>query len=255
VGFAEGTRLNVFVESLTIDAGSLGRFLPTLAQVRSNNAVEKSGLSYEFDMDQGQIAWGRRLGETWAAGVNLIYAESSTDFSFGPQLASHTRDKTYGARIGVLGAATSDLNLGLVADVAVTPSTTTVFDIFGAGTGDIRLQDDTHQFLLRPGVAYTYSEGSTLYVDYQFGRFANDTGVLIVNRFFAGAEQRIFEWLFLRSGFAADTRANFAFTAGIGLYPTDWISVDFGYQENFLPELDPNFGRSRIFGISGSASF
>jgi hypothetical protein len=195
------------------------------------------------------------VGETWAAGINLMYARSKTDFSFEGQQASRTRDHSYGGRLGLLHSATNDLNLGLVADVAVTPSTTTMFDIFGAGTGDIRLEDDTHQFLLRSGAAYTYAKGSTLYLDYQFGRFANDTGVLIVNRFFAGAEQRMLEWLYLRGGFAADTRANFAVTAGIGLYPTDWISIDFGYQENYLPELDPNFGRARVFSFSASASF
>jgi len=246
VHFDQGTRLDVFVESLVIDAGSAGRFMPTLAQVRSNKAADKSGLDYDFDMDQAQLGWGRRFGETWAGGVNLIAARSNTDFSTGGVNDSHTNDHTYGARVGVLNRVTERLNLGFVADYAIVPSETDA----GAIT-----HDTTHQVLLRPGVAFEYAKGSTLYVDYQFGRFANDTGSLVVNRFYAGAEQRIFEWLFLRGGVAADTRANTTYTAGLGLYPTDWISVDFGFQQNSLPELDPNFGRARTYGVSGSVSF
>ena len=255
VGFSEGTRLNVPAVSLAVDGGPAGRFLGTFARVSSNNAASKSGLKFDFDMDLAQIGWGWRFSDEWATGINLSYAKSSTDFAAGARDASHTQDHTYGARLGVLHQMTERLRVGIVADYGIAPSDTTSFDFMGLGLGDVHVHDVTRQLLLRPGVAYQYARNSNIYLDYQFGRFSNGTGILIVDRFFTGVEQRIFEWLYVRGGSAVDTRGNFAATAGIGLYPVKWASVDVGFQENFFPELEPDFGRSRLFGVSGSISF
>jgi hypothetical protein len=255
LGFDEGTRLNVFVESLTIDTADSGRFIATLAQVRSNEAAQKSGLDYAFDLDLALLTWGKRFAPEWAAGLAVEYARSTTELDVGPFDVARSKDRTFLARGGLHYLATSRLHLGLVAEYALGPSETELFDVAGLGIGTIRIDDTTHQVLLRPGLAYEYAPGSTLYADYQYGRFSNDAGVLIVHRFLAGAEQRVLDWLFLRGGMAADTRGNVAFTAGVGLYPTPETSIDVGFQENFFPELEPEFGRSRTFSISASLSF
>src|SRR5690606_14873585 len=109
------------------------------------------------------------------------------------------------------------LHLGLTAEYAWSPSETDIFDFMGLGFGTVRAKDDTHQVLLRPGLAFEYAPGSTLYADYHYARFSNDTGVLIEHRLHAGAVQRILEWLYLRAGIAADHRGNVGFTAGVGL--------------------------------------
>ena len=253
--FSEGTALNVFVESLTAETGCCGRLLATVAQVRSHEAADRNGLDYGFDMNLGQLTWSRRFDPSWSAGAMFGYARSSTDFDAGPTPASQTHDETFSGRVGVHHLVAAGLHLGLVIDYAETPSTTDVFDVLGTGVGTVRVTDTTRQTLVRPGVAFEYAPESTLYVDYQFGRFANATGVLVVNRFFAGAEQRIVEGLFLRGGTAVDTRGNVGLTAGAGFYPTPRISVDFGFQDNFFPELEPNFGRAQSFGVSASISF
>jgi hypothetical protein len=255
VGFDAGTRLNVFTESLTADAAEAGRFLVSAAQVRSNNATDRSGLDYAFDLDLGQVAWGKRFSPQWAAGFAFTYDRSHTKFNMEPLEVSHTGDETYSAKLGVHYLASPGLHLGLVFEQAVTSSNTDYFDISGTGTGTIRVQDTTWQTIVRPGIAYEYAPQSTIYADYQLGNFSNSTGTMTVNRFFAGIEQKIFEGVFLRVGSNADAFGNIGWTAGVGFYPTPAISLDFGFQDNNFPELEDEFGRSRTFAFSGSISF
>jgi hypothetical protein len=255
VGFDAGTRLNVPTESLSIDGGDAGRFLLSAAQAWSNKSTDRSGLGYGFDLGLGQLAWGKRFSPQWSAGLALTYDRSHTDFSMGSIGVSHTRDETYSAKLGVHYRASKKLHLGLVFEQGVAPSTTDYYDVLGMGTGTVRLHDTTWQTTVRPGIAYEYAPQSTIYADYQFARFSNDTGTLIVNRVFAGVEQRISEGIFLRGGFNADARGNIGWTAGVGFYPTPTMSLDVGFQDNNFPELEPDFGRSRTFTLSASVSF
>jgi hypothetical protein len=104
--------------------------------------------------------------------------------------------------------------------------------------------------LARPGISYEYAEQSTIYIDYQHGHFRNSTGHLSTNRFFSGIENRFLPWLFGRAGVAYDFRGIASPTVGIGLYPTDTLSIDIAYQNNMFPELRPEYGHSSLFGIS-----
>jgi len=255
IGFSSGTRLNVFTESLLADAANAGRFMVSSAQVRSNNATDRPGLDYGFGLDLGQIAWAKRFSDEWAGGFAFAYDRSHTNFGMGPVDVAHTGDETYSVKLGVHYRPAPDWHLGVVLEQAVTDSTTDYFDVYGTGVGTVRTQDSTWQTTVRPGVAYEYAAGSTIYVDYQFGRFSNETGTLTVNRVFAGIEQKIFDCVFLRGGSNADARGNVGWTAGIGIYPTSNISLDFGYQYSNFPELEAEFGRSQSFTLSASISF
>ena len=253
--FDDGPTMHVTTQSLTWDAKEWGTFQPTLTQVRSSSRTDRQGLDFGLDMDFAQMQWGKRLSPDFAIGGAFNVATSRTESSFGPFDIGRSRSESYDFRAGALGRVHEKLLAGVVVDYGFSPGRTTIFDFTGSGAGDLHEHDTTHQFLLRPGLSYEYAKDSLAYFDYQFGSFMNDQGDLEVNRFYLGVDHRIFEWLFVRAVFALDTSGNPAGTAGIGIYPTKWFTIDFAYQYNMFPELEPEFGPSQTFALSLGITF
>lgn len=253
--FSEGTTLHVTSEAVNWDAGEWGTFQPALAQARSNRAQTRQGLDFGLEMDVAQLQWARRAGEDWAFGANANFAASKTRFDFAGLDVSDSRGESYGIRFGALHRPAPNLLAGLVFDYAFSRDRTTLYDFMGLGIGNTRIEDTTHQFLLRPGVSYEYRKDSILYADYQFGAFANDTGRLQVHRFPLGVDHSVTKWLFVRGGVALDTTGHASWTTGVGLYPTERFSIDIAYQSNMFPELAPEFGQSQTITISISITF
>lgn len=253
--FDEGTRFHVTAEALVVDAARLGTFQPSLAQVRSNRKTTRQGLDFRFDMDYVQVQWGKRLSDDTAVGANFNFAKAKSQFDLGQLPVSDSVSETYGFRFGALHRLAERWLAGVVFDYGFTPSRTTLYDFMGLGTGDMHVDDTAHQYVLRPGVSYEYLKESFLYADYQFGTFLDDTGRLVVHRFYLGADHRIVKGLFVRGGAALDTRGNASWTTGLGIYPCDRFSIDMGFQDNMFPELEPDLGRSRGWMISLSISF
>lgn len=257
LAFENGSRLDVCAEAFTWDLGELGVIQPSLAQVRSNTATTRQGLDFRMDMDYAQVQWARRFGDDWAFGANLNFAKSETRYDLGPLDldVSESSGETYGFRLGTLHRPAPRLLAGLVFDYAFSPGRTTLFDFMGTGVGNVRLKDTTHQYVLRPGVSYEYAKDSAVYADYQYGAFRDETGHLEVHRFYMGVDHRVRDWLFLRGGTAMDVRGNTAWAVGLGIYPSERVSIDVGYQQDMFPELEPEFGRSKTLTISVSITF
>lgn len=253
--FSNGSRFHVFTESLTWESKNLGTFQPAMTQLRSNKKTTRQGLEFEYDMDYFQIQWGKRLGEKWTFGANFNYAKSETRFNLGPFDVSETDADSYGFRVGALVEPFDHLLFGLVFDYGFSLSRTTMRIPTAMGIAKLKASDTTHQYLLRPGISYEYAEDSAVYFDYQFGSFSNDTGRLNVHRFMAGVDHRIFKWLFVRGGMMADSKGNPAWTAGVGVYPTDWLTIDIAYQDKVFPELEMDFGRARAVMLSVGIQF
>jgi opacity protein-like surface antigen len=253
--FAEGAKLHVATESLAWDSRQWGVFQPAVAQVRSNTSTTRQGLKFQYEMDYFQMQWGRRVGEDWAFGANVNVSTSETRFDYGRAPVSGCNGETYGLRLGGLHRPVERVLLGLVFDYAFCRSRTTLYDLSGMGLGDVKIRDTTHQFLLRPGASFEYKEDSAVYFDYQFGSFCNDEGDLRVHRFWAGVDHQLFGWLYVRAGASLDARGNPAWTAGVGVYPTDWFTVDVAYQDDMFPEVAREFGRSRLVTLSVGLRF
>ena len=116
--------------------------------------------------------------------------------------------------------------------------------------------DNTRQFLARPGVTWEYMDESTIYLDYQFATFWNNEGTLNTHRVFAGIEHKLFEGLFARGGTTVDMcQQAYAWTGGVGFYPTSWVSLDLAYQYDMFPELAREFGRGQTLNVSLSFTF
>ena len=253
--FREGTELHIASEAVTLDTGCAGTLQPALAQVWSNRATTRQGLDFGIDMDFAQVQWATRISNDWAVGANFNYAKSHTQFDLLDMPVSDSHSDAYGWRFGVLRRLTDRLLAGIVGDYGFSRDRTVVHDFLGLGVGDIGISDTTHQFAVRPGVSYEYAKDSAVYADYQFAAFRNDTGRLHVNRFFMGVDHAITKGLFVRGGAALDTCGNASWTTGIGIYPSDRISIDIAYQQNMFPELEREFGRSQTLTVSLGFTF
>ncbi len=248
--FASGTRIHVMTESLTWESENAGTFLPALAQIRSNRDAARNGFVFDLDMDFYQMQWARRVGQRLAVGANFNFTQAQTRFDLGDFHFSKTVSETYGFRFGGLWEPVDNLRVGVVFDYALSPARTTMRVPAGPVTLLVKDEDTTYQYLLRPGVSLEYAEDSAVFLDYQYGAFINDTGHLEVHRFCAGVDHRVFKWLFIRGGAVFDSRSNCAWTVGVGLYPTDWFTIDLAYQDDLFPELAAEFGRSRVLTLS-----
>jgi len=253
--FDHGPTLNVVAESLTWQSPGFGTFQPSAAQAFSGTAPTRLGLDMNLTLDQGQLQWADKIGDNWAVGANFNYASSDLNFKAGPLTASKSHSDTYDFRFGVLNQPMEHLLLGLVADYGFSPSHTTIYDIQGLGFGILDSYDVTHQVHIRPGMSYEYLKDSVVYFDYQYGIIINRTGQLETHDFFFGADQRVYQWLFVRAGMAVETRGNLSGTAGLGIYPNNVFTIDIGYQFNMFPELRPELGGSQLIGISVAIAF
>jgi len=252
--FAEGTSLHVSGGAATVSAGEAGAFQPAFAHARSNRETTADGLGFLYELEYYQFQWGKRVGKA-AFGAAAIFSRSETQFELmGFDLVSSVSE-SYGLRLGGLLEVWEKLLAGVVFDYAITRSRSTTYDVFGLGIGDLKERDTGHQFVLRPGLSYEYLKDSAVYFDYQFGAFCDDTGRLLVHRFYAGVDHRVWEWLFVRGGVAMDVRGETAWTVGFGFYPTKWFGIDVAYQDRMYPELEPEFGASRAVTISLSLTF
>ncbi len=253
--FHEDTDIHVAAEAMTWQTPDHGTFQPAFAQARSTRGRRRDGLDFRLDIDVFQLQWGRRVNEDFAFGANFNYARTNTELDLPGHIDfADALGETYGWRFGVLGRICDKLLGGVVFDYAFSPSRTTIFPVFGPGTG-ARIKDTGHQYLLRPGLSYEYLPDSLVYADYQFGSFHDDTGRLQVHRFMVGVDHQLCDGFYVRSGVTIDGRGNTAWGAGLGIYPCDWFSLDVAYQSHMFPELEPDFGRSNTVVISLSVTF
>jgi opacity protein-like surface antigen len=251
--FQEGTVLHVISESVTKEFEKFGTLQVSLAQVRSNDSAIRASVpdyKFSYDMNYAQVQWGKRFTDDFALGGNFNYSSSEVINKIGTEKYLDSKSDSYGFRAGALYRLTKNLLGGLVVDYSQSPSKTTVYDIFGSGTGDVLVKDTTKQLTLRTGPSYEYRKNSTVNLDYQYSSFENDTGKLEVHRMFAGVDHRIVDALFVRGGFALDNHGNISWTGGLGIYPLKELSIDVGYQYNMFPEIQSEFGRSHLLTIS-----
>ncbi|MFW6162231.1 MAG: hypothetical protein ACODAJ_05635 [Planctomycetota bacterium] len=55
IAFDEGSRLHLTGESFTWDLGDLGTVLPSVVQIRSNEARDSAGLEFDYRVDYAQV--------------------------------------------------------------------------------------------------------------------------------------------------------------------------------------------------------
>ena len=256
VSFGCGLEVGVFAESLTVDADKYGTFLVAAGQIKSDQATMKSGFEYYWAGDMLQLQWAKKFSDDWALGFAFSYTKSVVRNKLGTVPIAKSNSDSYVVRAGALRKITDKWLAGIVVDYGWSRDRTCWYAIPAWGIAESHTYDRTRQILVRPGVSWEYMKDGTVYLDYQFGTFWNDTGRLNVHRIYGGIEQGFFEWVYPRVGFTWDpARGSWAYTCGMGFYPTKWLSVDVAYQYDMFPELSEDFGRAHVFNVSVSLTF
>jgi hypothetical protein len=250
IPFARGPTLHVPVASVIFSVPNLGSFQPAVAHIASDGSRNDDFVL--FNGEYAQLQWSKRLGDA-AVGANFNYTKLRLAAGTANLALTTSESDTFDGRLGLLYQVSSSILGGLVLDYAAAPSDSIVFD--PTCFCGLPISDTGKQILVRPGLTWEYAEQSSVYLDYQYAHFWSGAGGYTNHRLFSGVEQRIFEWLFVRAGAAFDPRAGTTATAGIGVYPTKQISIDFAFQGNAFPELRPEYGSNRLFAVSASWAF
>ena len=251
VVFERGPTVHVAFESLTLKLPEGGSVVPAAVQLRSVGST--AGPFTLLDGDYGQLQWGYKFADRLAVGLNVNYTSLGTRVGAGGMTFANSQAETLDFRGGVLGAVANHLLVGMVFDYARSPATTNL--LVPACACTMQLTGTTRQVLTRVGSSYEYAEKSSIYFDYQYADFWNSTGEFTTHRLFSGIEHQIRPWLYARAGVAFDARGGLSPTAGIGIYPSDNVSIDIGFQSDMFRELAPELGSSKQFGISLAVTF
>jgi len=254
VAFEEGTRLHVTGESFTWDTRKWGTIQPSTVQIRSNRATNRMGLTFDYTVDYAQLQWAKRCGDS-AIGVNVNYAKANITQDFGLLRVNDGDAENYRVRVGGLHQLAEKWLLGMAVEYGFSPYDADAMALTPQGPVPVRLRGTQHEFILRPGVSYEYAPYSTVYADYQYGRFGNKGAHLLSHWWVAGVDHRLLQWLFVRASSSIDARGNAGATCGLGAYVSRRCLIDLGYQYDVLPELQPEFGRSQLFQFTLSAWF
>jgi len=267
VNFQEGMQLNLFGESMTWDTGSWGAIQPTLSQIRTNNTTARDGLTFDYQVDVGQLQWGKRFGN-YALGADINYARANvkrkgtvlSQIPGFPQmmpvdLDTETSADNYRLRIGGLYQPSEKWLLGMILEYGWQPyrskiTTQMSFPPLPSPVRQTTEADGTQQqYILRPGLSYEYAKGSTIFLDYQLGIFNSDRDNLVNQRCNTGIEHRLFEWLFVRFSPSVDLEGNVGVSFGLSAFLSKWCSIQAAYQYNMLPEIEHEFGQAQTIQI------
>lgn len=255
LGFDEGTRLQFLSTSILADLHDFGTIRFSFGQVTSNDrTIRDAPLIFNYDLLGARVDWAKRWGSV-ALGASVSYSESETIFRTRAFHFANAERRTTIARFGALWQPSPPWIVGVMGDLGYAPTQTERATPTALGLVRSEGNDITRQFVLRPGIAYEWQDNALIHLDYQYGRFWNDTGTFEVNRFTAGADLPLARFFFVRGGVAVDTRGDFGWTAGFGFYPRKGLTFDFAYQHDVFPELHREFGHSRTLNASVSVQF
>jgi hypothetical protein len=253
--FQEGTDVHVGAVSASWDACTWGVWQPSFLAVRSNRAETSDGLTFGWEAVGAELQWATKLAPWTSVGVNLSVLDSETQFDLGPAAVSDSTSTTYAARFGILHKLSGCFVAGVSTELSVAPSTTLLHDVLGLGTGDVRVDDHTRGLVVRPGLYTFLTKDLTLYAEYVFSRFADDTGALVNHRAAAGLDLTVIQGLYVRAGAVVDRWGNLSGTLGLGVAPSESVMIDLSWQVNMFPEIEPEFGRGDTFGLGLTVLF
>jgi hypothetical protein len=254
IPFDEGTDIWVFTESVLWQTERWGTFLPAAAQVRTDDGPTRQGPEFGFDLDYFQIQWGIRPVDDWALGLNFNYSKSEVTFSQGGIELAHSDTDSYDLRAGLLHGLSDRWRVGLVVDYGWSESDNRGLDFSTGVPVPVTSRSVGHQVIVRPGVSYEYAPDSTVFLDYQYAWFGDETGHLELHRFMGGVDHQLFKGVFVRGGAMVDDTGWVSWSAGIGVSPAKWVSIDIAYQHGMFPELGEELGNSDTLTLSASFS-
>lgn len=202
-----GTEIDLLGETGLWQSPRLGAFHLALSQLRSNEAADLSGLTFDYETDTAQLQWGRRFGR-WAGGLTFNLASSEVTRRLGGAQVARSEADTYRLRAGVLVEPRACWLVGAVVEYGWSPFDFEALALTPVGPVPVAGSDTQTQWVGRVGVSWQHSPLSLLAADLQVARFENDRGRLDVARFHVGGQQRVLPFLFVRAGLTLDREGN-----------------------------------------------
>ncbi len=251
VAFDNGTLLNFSSMSATFGTKDIGVFRFDVGLITSNeDAVRNVPANFKFDLGGARLNYSKMLTKDLSVGATAGFARSETEFK-GPgfDFADATKN-IWNFRFGTVWSPADKWYLGLNTTYIYGPTDTTTLTPTAIGLLRRSSSDATHQFTVQPGIAYNWKMFGLVHLDYELAHFSNDTGHLTENRFMAGLDIPLKEFLYLRGGGFTDAKGNAGWTTGLGFYPSTHVFIDLAYQSNNFPEVGQEFGRSRTLNAS-----
>jgi len=254
IEFDNGSRFDVSALALVYETEQSGTWSLGYAQAGSNRKTLRSGVGLDFESALIDFGWGRRIGEKFAFGLGARWTEAEVTNHFSGMTIGIGESPSYSLKTGLLFAAVPDLLIGALYETGRSDDQTQVLD---QNSGQfIALNDTTDQHFFRTGLYWNYSGESALYIDTHYGWFENSTGKLEVFRLSSGVEQKIYQGVFLRAGLLKELKWDYlSWTLGLGIYPSETLSLDLAFQKDFFPEIEEEFGGSETISLSFSLSY
>jgi hypothetical protein len=255
IEFKSGSRFDIGAGAIVWQSPQAGTFSLGVAKAESNEAVLSTGFGFVFDTILVDLSWGLRLSELTAIGVGFRWTDASVDNRFAGTLVARAESPGYVLRAGVLHQLRPRLLVAAMAEVGRSEDTTDLLDMTLPVPTFIHFEDPLDQWALRAGFHWNYERESALYSELTYASFENGLDSLAVFRASTGVEQQLVDGVFLRAGCLYDLKWETAsWTLGLGLYPSDRLSIDFAWQHNFYPEIENEFGKAETYAVSVSIS-
>ena len=224
----------------------------------SHEADSRQGDAFALRSNQFILAYSHRLQQDLSVGGSVKVTDSMLgidDTFMGFPRDTNTESTGVDFNLGVLKALSSDWTVGVVGGFGWTGSDTDAVMHFPGppfGPGSIRadVSDTTFSSNVRVGLGWKPSQNLGFYADGQYLHLDNDLGSVDVGRLLAGAEFFPRPWLALRAGGSLDTDSNTGVSAGIGVYPSRNVMLEFAYVYNAFPEVNREFGRAHMVSAS-----
>lgn len=244
--FANAPDLRISTLSAGASLPGLGGFQPSYTRI-ANDGPQRGDFLL-LDGHAAQLQWGGKLGGELALGVNVNTSRFRSRAGLGGMLLADGATETDGLKLGLLWVPSARLSAGLMADYARARADTAALD--PGCLCSVRFSDRSHSRGVRAGLNYAYDGQSSVYADVLRARYTGIDGAMTSRILFAGLEQQLRPWLFLRGGLAHDRGGHTGQTLGLGLTPAPYLVIDLAYQRDMFPELRPEFGRSSLFNFS-----
>lgn len=251
VGFQRGADLRIATLSASFSSAAHGTFQPSYARITNDGSA--SGDFLLSDGHYAQLQWSKKLDKAFAIGANVNRSEFKTRAGFGGMLAAEDDSASNSVRGGVLWAVSGQLLAGLVMDYSSGRAAHSLLNPACLCFGQFK--SDSRAGTARLGVSYAYAPRSSLYADYLIGRYRNDTTSMLSRTGMVGAEHLVLPWLYVRAGLAYETRGAWGKSLGIGIMPSNAVSIDLAFQRDMFPELQPELGRATLANLSVSVAF
>lgn len=250
-------------------AGAPGTWSLAFAHTDTLDSSARNGFHNEVESNEFFLGYSRQLSEnlSWGIQGRLLDADLSRESALaelGGQ-PGKVRTKLRGAdfEVGLLGETASAWLWGVVAGLGLSDASSDIYTIaplpipfppfmVPSGTLLASAEDDILGTTARLGVGKRWTDGG-FYTDLHYVNLAtDDSGSVSMGRLSIGVEQSVGPAWVVRGGATADTIQQWSLGGGVSYGGIKGSTLDFGYQYNAAPEMEPELGRVHLLSISAA---